>query len=120
MSVNTFQVKIFNKFVDDLFSVLVTVDSSFVSLWNEYTHLKKNNEKVLVDFFKDVISQEARTLIFEKDEQYFATAMDTETFSWSKVIHVIGVHWQTISQDNKRKVWNFVQHMLVTSDKVTI
>lgn len=124
MSLNIIQVKLFNKFVDDIFAVLVTIDATFKVQRGYYTQLRQADEKAPVTLFKSVLTTEVRDYILNKNDELFTSATDTQIadLDWATVFHTIGVHWSAegVSNNNKRIIWIFLQSLMATSDRCLV
>ena len=121
MSVLTAFNNIIIDFVDDCISVFPS-DSDFTTYKNALLLLKKYNPKKIVETFKEYLKL-YRTKLVSKDETFFLNNnfKEVEKYNNEEIFNVINrikVYWKDLSNDNKQKIWKYIEILIQLSDKL--
>lgn len=115
----------FNSTTEEFLSQLVTTFPNVLQL-NQFKTgfmlLKTVNNKQPQMIFDSYIAAKYRDQIMNKDEQFFMTEKyDIESSSekdhWETFIETIRGLWESLTDDNKEKIWQFFRVLLVLNDK---
>lgn len=109
------------QFIEDLI-LTFPEDMEFRKFKTGFLLVKKTNHKKLLQVFKFYIKS-YKTKIINKDEKFFLITdsnnlSQMEDNSISNLLDKLKVYWKNLSNNNKEKIWKYLNTLIILSEKI--